>query len=196
MKSVFFSMLLALLILFLAISAVAGLGMMVVDFYTGGGKMMQGFEVFTLGAILFFVCSTAYIVTKILASTEVIVDTLTKFVEHEISKTKINPLQSLFGGLGSMAFPGQTTIKIGSIDEDGNITPLDETKFSSKDDFIKYRNSILSEAFGQKPADIKKKLEDMTIEELKEEEKKAVDKQNFELAAAIINIIEEKKKKN
>lgn len=61
-----------------------------------------------------------------------------------------------------------------------------------KSDAGKMTTEMIMNMFGIK----NKKLEDMTIEELRVEEKKAVDNQNFELAANIVAMIESKEKKN
>jgi len=199
MKSIFFAIMMALIILFSGITALTGVGMMVIDIATNGHNLIKGFEVFSLSMILLFVTITSYITTKILTGTDVLVDVMTRFLDNEISKSNKNPInnsiQSLFSNLGGLGgFQGTTSIQIGKMDEDGNITPMDEQTFSSTEEFMKHRDEILAKAFGHKPTEVKKKLADMSVEELKVEEKKAVDKQDFELAAAIVNLIEEKKK--
>jgi len=195
MKSIFFAIMMALIILFSGITALAGVGMMVIDIATSGHNLIKGFEVFSLSMILLFVTITSYITTKILTGTDVLVDVMTRFLDNEISKSNKNPInnsiQSLFSNLGGLGgFQGTTSIQIGKMDEDGNITPMDEQTFHSTEEFMKHRDEILAKAFKNNS----KKLEDMTINELREEEKKAVNMQNFELAASIVNLINEKSK--
>jgi hypothetical protein len=122
---------------------------------------------------------------------------------HEMKKELSaggNPLHQLFQnlGMGGGEFPGMPgmsgSIKMSSIDEEGNITPLGEKEFSSPEEFLKYRNEILQKAFGKKPGSTKKKFEEMTVSELEAEEKKAIETQDFELAAAVRDLIKEKKK--
>lgn len=155
---------------------------------------MHGFTVFTLSAILFFASTTAYIVTKILTNTDILADSMVKFLEHEMDKedSGVNPLQALFGKMGLPGM-GAGSIKMARMDEDGNITPLGEKSFSSPEELIKHRDELLAKAFGSKPD--KKKIQDMSLEELQAEEIKAVGAQDFELAAAIRDLMEEKKKK-
>lgn len=194
MRAIFFAAFLALLILFAAASAIFGAGIMINDLYTSGSNFMQGFQIFCLGSILFLVAVTSYIITKVLNNTEILADALAKIVANEINKSmeNINPLQALFGQMGNMP-PGMGTIKVARMDEDGNITPMGESNFSSEE-LMKHRNEILAKAFGYKPENVKKKFEDMTLDELQSEEKKAVDGQQFELAAALRDLIEERKK--
>ena len=195
MRAIFFAALLALLILFAAVSALFGGGIMVNALYTSGPNFMQGFQIFCLGSILFLIAVTSYIVTKILTNTEFLAEVLTKMVAKEINKAEgnINPLQAMFGQMGNMP-PGMGTFKVARMDEDGNITPIGESKFSTPEELMKHRHEILAKAFGYKPENVKKKFEDMTLAELESEEKKAVDGQQFELAAALRDLIEERKK--
>lgn len=191
MKTILFAISLALLVLFSAISAFVGAGIMIYDLYSGGSNFMQGFNIFCLGSILFLVSVTSYMITKTLTNTEILADVMSKYIANEMAKemkVNINPLQQLFGG----GFPpgmnmGTGSIKLSSIDKDGNITPLGEREFNNPEELLKYRNEILNKAFGAKPG--KKQIQDMSTEELKEEEKKAVDNQQFELAAAIRDVL-------
>jgi hypothetical protein len=197
MKTLAFAITLLLTVVFSIISAAVGLGIMAYDLYSGGSQFMHGFTVFSLGAILFFVSTTAYIATKILTNTDILADSMIKFFEHEMGKEEaglgMNPLQALFGKMG-MGLPGMGagSIKMARMDEDGNITPLGEKTFSSHEELIKHRDELLQKAFGAKPG--KKDIKEMSLEELEVERQQAVDSQKFELAAAIRDLIEEKKK--
>jgi len=173
MKTIFFSLLLALVILFSGISAIAGASLMTYDLYSGGPNFMHGFEIFCFGSILFFTASTAYIATKILAGTDTLVDVMTSYFNNEIKQQQQNnenPLQNLLGGLKNI--PGvETTIKIAKMDEDGNITPINDEDNNFPEDFMKNHNEMVSKLLGDfsgKSPKKKKKLEDMTIDELKE----------------------------
>jgi hypothetical protein len=188
MKSILFALTLALVILFAGISAMFGIGIMIYNLYSSGPNFMQGFTVFCLGATLFFSGTVAYIVTKILTNTDILADSLVKLIEHQEqhSGPQMNPLQALFQKFGMQGMGGPGIIKTSLINEDGTITPLEEKKFSSN----KERDDIIFRAFNSKPG--KKNIQDMTIQELKDEEKKAVESQNFELAAAIRDLMNEK----
>lgn len=203
MRTIFFALSLALLILFAAAGMVIGAGIMIYDLYSDGPNFMQGFTVFSLSSILFLVSITSFIVSKVLTNTEVIADVLSRFMAHEMKKELAaggNPLHQLFQNLGmGGGFPGMPgqmkgSIKMTGMDEDGNIIPLGEREFNSPEEFIKHRNEILANAFGKHPGGAKKKFEDMTIQELESEEQKAIDSQNFELAAAVRDLIKEKRK--
>jgi hypothetical protein len=174
MKLVMYALGLALLILLSAAGAVVGLGLMIYSLLTDKTSFLQAFEVFSLSSILFLVCIASYMIAKILTNTEVLSQVMAKFIQNEMTKS-INPLAGLFGGMG-LGMP--------------KIITLDESQFSSPEEFHKHRDEILGKVFGNKA----KNLNDLTIDELKLEEKKAVDNQDFELAAAIISLIEEKKK--
>lgn len=193
MKSLFFALLLAVMVFCAGATAVVGFGIMIWDLYSGGPNFMTGFNVFFLGAILFFVSTTSYIITKVLTNTEILSDVMSRFLANEMQKgPNQNPLQNLFSQMG---FPGATTsIKVARMDEDGNITPMSEADFDSADEMLKHRDEILSKLFGNNPIERKKKIQEMTIEELQAEEKKAVSVQDFELAAAIKNLLDEKQK--
>jgi hypothetical protein len=194
MKSLVFAITLAFVVLFSAVSTLVGASIMVYNLYTGGPGFMHGFEVFCLSAILFFTSTTAYIATKILTNTDVIADSMIKFFEHEMRKEEVgmNPLQALFGKMGLPGM-GAGSIKMARMDEDGNITPLGEKTVSSPEELIKHRDELLFKAFGAKPG--KKDIKEMSLEELEIERQQAVDSQKFELAAAIRDLIEEKKRK-
>jgi len=183
---------LAFLVLFSAVATLCGAVIMVYDLYSGGSNFMQGFTIFCLSSILLLVSIISYIVTKTLSNTEVLSEVLATFVANELKKeSSANPLQGIFGNMfgGPGMPPNITTIKMGKMNEDGSITPLGE---SSTEDFIKNRDSILAKAFGFKGPEAQKKFEDMNLDELKVEEKKAVDSQQFELAAALRDLISEK----
>lgn len=202
MKTLFVALSLALLVLCSAAGIVFGAGTMIYDLYSGGSQFTTGFYIFSLSSILFLVSIASFMISKVLTNTEVIADVLAKFLANEMKKELAasgNPLHQLFQNMGmGRGFPGMPgmsgSIKMSSIDEDGNITPLGEKEFSSPEEFIKYRNEILQQAFGKKPGNTKKPFEEMSITELEAEEQKAIDSQEFELAAAVRDLIKEKKK--
>jgi excinuclease UvrABC helicase subunit UvrB len=78
---------------------------------------------------------------------------------------------------------------IAKFNEDGTFTPLEKREFSSDEEMRAMRDEMLNRAFSKK----NKKLEDMSISELEVEREKAVETQDFELAGAIRNLIEQKK---
>lgn len=169
MKQLISGLILTLIILSSALTAIVGLAIMGYDLYADGSNFHYGFNVFSLGAILFFVSLTTYISSKILANTNLIAETMLKLLENEISKSKpMSPLQMLFGG----GFPpmGATIVSLNS-----------------------ERDELITKEFGDKA--IKKDIHQMTLEELEAEEQIAVSTQKFELAAAIRDLMNEKKNK-
>jgi hypothetical protein len=195
MRTIIAALAIAGIILGSIVGAFTGAGIMIYDIYSDGPNFMKGFELFSLSSILLLVTVSAYMLTKVLTASEVMANIMGKYLQNEmvkeieknIANPQTNPLAAFFG-MGN--FPGQGTIKMATMDEHGNIVPLGERTFSSPEELIKHRNDILNNAFGNAP----KKLEDMTIEELKAEEKKAVENQEFELAACIVNLIQERAK--
>jgi len=190
MKSILFALTLALIVLFSGIAAIFGVGIMAYDLYSGGPNFMKGFTVFCLSTTLFFSTTVAYMITKIITNTDTIAESLIRLVEHvEQNQQPINPLQALLGKFGIQSMTGPGTIKTSIFKSDGTITPLEEKTFNSN----KERDEIILKAFSSKPG--KKSIHEMTITELKDEEKKAVDSQDFELAIAIRDLMNEKNNK-
>lgn len=189
MKAIIFALTLGVIIIFSAICSVTGAGIMIYDLIVPGPNFMMGFNIFCMSTILFFVAITAYMVTKLLTSTELIADVLTSLIENELAKEQknTNPFQAMLNNLG---LPGSGSVKVARIDKDGTITPLTEGNFSNADEMVKQRDEILTRFFGATPG--KKDIKNMTLEELQEEEKAAVAAQNFELAAAIRDVMKNK----
>jgi len=192
--------------MFSLIAEVAGVYYMIDSSINNTGEFMRGFTLFSLGAILFITTSIAYLVTKAIANTEKIADSLTKLMEYFIEKDSTervrsslfppnskNPLMDLFKDFPGGQF-GSTTVNISAIDEDGNVSPLTTKSFDNIEDFFKHRDEIIAEAFGTKPKDVKKKLDEMSIEELKEKEKQAANEEQWDLAAAYRDAIWRKNK--
>lgn len=167
MKSIFFALSLGLIMLFSALSSVFGIGIMLVDLYTSGENFMQGFTVFFLGTICFFVCTIAYICTKISSSLEIISDSLIR--------NQFESLKDMFSTQSTLTNSPQ--IQVTNI-EDGALS-----------------EELLRVLFGKgKAATAKKELVDMTLEELEIEKNKAIDSQDYEKCAHIRQLIEEKNK--
>lgn len=164
-------------------SALVGAGTMVYNFYLGT-PILNGFIVFCLGSILFISIIIAYMVSKVMTSTTVMVDVLENLLNNEIEKKtdNTNPFSSLLNGLGASI----TSIKIGKIDEDGNITSIGDQSVSGLEEVMKNLNLNVNPI-------TEKKLEDMTIKELQGELDKDIAKQSYERAAKIRDLIQEKK---
>lgn len=198
MRTLFFAASLAVLVFASAITSLISFGSIIVNFYQGE-PVMNSFQVFALSTILFLVSVISYIVTKTLTNTELMAKVLAEQLERQLEKEMEenskrmggpNILSSLLGGM--MGGPGQTSVSITAFDKNGNAISMGDKTFDNPEELIKYRDEILEKYFGKKPAG-KKEMKDMTVEELKAEEKKAVDNQDFELAAAIKSLIDEKK---
>lgn len=170
------------------VGTIVGLLMMTYQLYTGKYEFLPAYTTMVISLVLFIVTVIAYMITKVMTSTEIIAESLIKLVELESDNAPQNSLDALFGGL--MSGPG--TIQVSHINEDGKMTPFEEKQFSTPEEFINYRNELVVKALSKDGG--KKRLEDMSIDELKNEEKKAVDSQDFETAAAILSLIEEKKR--
>lgn len=189
------------LLLFAFIAEIAGVYIMVHDVITGGNEFMKGFTLFSLGTLIFICTSIAYLVTKTIANTEKIANALADLIDHTLDKEAQaaggfkmpgNPLMDLFKKFPGMNM-GSTTINVSSIDEEGNISPMMTKTFDNPEDFLKHRDEIFAKAFGTQPKDAKKKIDDMSIEELQEKEKEAADAEKWELAAAYRDAIDRKK---
>lgn len=193
MKYIFAALTLGFVLLASFAASITGFGIMIADVINYTDNFFQGFLIFSLGTIMFFVTIAAYQQVQILTNTKIIAQALAEYMEHQMKMNSMgqgNPLASLFSG----GFPMSGTMKMARIDESGNIVPFMEKNFNSPEEFLKYRNELLSKAFGYKPEEAEKKLEELSVEELKFKEKEASDSQNFELAAAIRDLIAKKNK--
>lgn len=171
------------LIILSAGAALFGAGIMAYSLYSGT-NLLTGFIIFCLGSILFSSIVIAYMVSKILTSTTVMVDALENLVVNEIEKhTNINPFSALFNNVGGM--PTISSIKIARMDEEGNMTSLDD-----QDQNLSGLEGIIK-SLSVNPI-VEKTLEEMTIEELNAELKKDLEGQGYERAAKIRDIIQGK----
>lgn len=203
MKSLFTTALFGITILVGAVSAIFGVYTMISDI-SDGGELIKGYMYFSLGIILALSMLTIYAIGALTDAVKILGDLMFK-------QTKKDMIQNMFGG-GMGGSPqdgkgehplaqllkriaedtrngefGNGKIKITRMDKDGNMHSLGEREFKSHEDLIRFRDEVLSGAFG-KDVDLK----DMTVEQLQQEEIKAVDKQDFELAASIRDLINEK----
>lgn len=189
MRTVFYAMAIGLILISSIVGALIGLFIMGYNLFTGKHEYLPGFTTFSLSTILLLVTLSAYMLTKMMTSMEVLAESILKIIIADSNPAPQNPLASLFGGLLS----GPGTIQVSTIDEKtGKMIPFEEKEFNTPEEFVKYRNELVAKALGD---NFERKLEDMSIEELRKEEKKAVDSQDFETAAAIVSLIEEKKRK-
>ena len=172
---------------------------MVINTINHTNDFMTGFTLFSLGTILFISISITYLITKANQNLNIIAD----LINHTLKKDAIDSTKGVFNVSGNPLmdllkgnFPGggfgSTTINVSSIDEQGNISPMLTKTFGSPEEFLKQRDEIFARAFGTKPDEVKKKIDEMSIDELKEKEKEAVDSQKFELAAAYRDAINRK----
>lgn len=173
MKSLIPVFSLAFLIFSSLASAVVGIVIMVLDLYTGGDNFMQGFTTFCLGSILFFVCVIAYICTKINDKLSTVVDSMVNFFDYEINKNKPSSIISnMFTGFGSK--PPEIKIMGSENNEEAD--------------------KLIKLIFGDNKI-VKKKLDEMNIIELETEKRKAIDAQEYEVAAQIRQLIDGLNKK-
>lgn len=202
MKSLFSTALFGITILVGAVFALFGVYTMISD-VSEGGEIIKGFMYFSLGTILALSMLTIYAIGALTDAVKILGDLMFK-------QTKKDMISNMFGGGNPMGGSpqgehplaqllkriaedtrngefGNGKIKITRMDKDGNMHSLGEREFKSHEDLIKFRDEVLSGAFG-KDVDLK----DMTIEQLQREELNAVEKQDFELAASIRDLINEK----
>ena len=181
MKNLIASLFIITIIFLSAGAALFGLSTMIYNLYSGT-NLLTGFIVFSLGSILFALLSIAYMISKILTSTAVTVDILENIFKNKIEKdlNNKNTLSDLFNKFGANI----TEIKIAKIDEEGNLSSVENQNIPGLVELIKeLNNGPIGEI----------KLEDMNIEELNYELKKDLDKQSYERAAKIRDLIQEKK---
>lgn len=194
MKYIFAALALAVLILSGMAAAVTGIVFMINDLVSHNGNFFQGFVIFALGIIMTAALGIAYTQAQTFNNTKIIGEALAEYITHQMQKEQagngLPSLAQILGGGGG--FPMHGMMKMSRIDEHGNIVPFMEKEFNSPEEFIKYRNEILTKAFGFKPEETEKKLEEMSIEELEAKRKEAADNQQFELAAMIRDLISKK----
>lgn len=195
MKNILFLIIVSLATVVSAAAAITGISIMTYNIIHSGPNFFMGFEAFSLGIIMASALAILFYVTKISTMLSVMAETLSDTImflleknEHESKMTQINPFKSFLDN-----FKG--SVQIGAIDQDGQIKPLGGGAFNSVEEFLAQRDSILGNMFGIKPEEVKKKLEDMSVDELKQAENDAVKKQQFERAAACRDAISRKEAK-
>lgn len=203
-KSILSILFISSLLLFSIITAVSGAFIMIANAINHSYDFMTGFTLFSLGTILFISISITYLITKANQNLNLIAGALADLINHTLNKEAAqsqssfnqfpNPqqLMDLLKGKIQGGNFGSTTLNVSSIDEQGNISPIVTKTFDSPEDFLKHRDEIFARAFGAKPDEVKKKIDEMSIDELKEKEKEAADAENWELAAAYRDAISRK----
>ncbi len=203
MKSLFSTVMFGLTIFAGALSAIFGIYTMIADL-SQGGEIIKGFMYFSLGVILAVSMLILYSISALTEATKILGDLLFKQAKKDMignifgggsphmggDHSGEHPLAQLFKKIAEDSKNGEFgtgKIKITKMDKDGNIHSLGEREFKSHDELIKFRDEVLSGEYG-KDTDLK----DMTLEQLKNEELKAVVAQKFELAASIRDLILEK----
>lgn len=203
MKSLFSTVMFGITIILGAISAIFGIYKMIAD-VSHGGELINGYMYFSLGVILCLSMLTIYSIGALTEAVKILGDLMFKQAQKSMVSNLFgggapqdnsgeHPLTQLFKKIAEDSKNGEFgtgKIKITKLDKDGNIHHLGEREFKSHDELIKFRDEVLSGEFG-KDVNIK----DMSIEQLQKEELKAVMKQDFELAAAVRDLILEKQSK-
>ena len=182
MRKILASIIIGLLCLSSVIASLIGIFIMIQSAVTEQGNLMTGFQLFSLGLILFFLILSTYMISNILKYNELIASSLTNLIEFTMTKdTKSShPFESLFKNLGS--------IKMAEIDENGDVKPI--TGATPGFDII----TKLFDIKNNKDKLESIPLENWTIEELMIEKEKAVQASDFEKAARFRDAIENKKK--
>ena len=187
------------LILFSAYMSGYGVYTMVNDI-SNGGDIGRGFMFFSLGLMVIGVAAILYTIGAVL-------DNLKRLNENIIpmlmqaqgmgGAKQPNPFADFINHLKNHQghdnddmpdFPLSGSMTIAKMNEDGSYTPLEKREFNSPEEMRKFRDEMLKKAFSKN----EKKLEDMSVQELEVERVKAVDAQDFELAAAIRDLINQK----
>lgn len=182
------------LILFSAYMSGYGVYTMIHDI-TNGGDIGRGFMFFSLGLIIIGMSAILYsigaIVDNLKRLNEMILPLILQSKEEEEEE---NPFAKILQHIknsrgGDMPdFPLSGSMTIAKMNEDGSYTPLEKREFNSPEEMRQFRDEMLKKAFSKN----EKKLEDMSVQELEVERVKAVDAQDFELAAAIRDLINQK----
>lgn len=182
------------LILFSASMAGYGIYTMISDLFNGG-DIGRGFLFFSLGTIIIGVSAILYTLGAVLENLKNINTSLIPMIlQGQGGNNKpANPFEDLLNQIKSQVgrnpdmpdFPLSGSMTIAKMNEDGTITPLEKREFSSPEEMRQFRDEMLKKAFANK----NKKLEDMSVQELESERVKAVEAQDFELAAAIRDLI-------
>lgn len=169
MKQLFFALAIGVILIGSFIAAVTGAAIMIYDIVTHGSQFMTGFELCGIGCILFVVSISAYMISENQTSLNNISHSLADFLQYDINREhEMRHLIQLFQMQGS-----------------------NNHEFESEEE----RDSIIANAMGLKLENAQRKIEIMSIEELKEARAQAVNDQNFEYAAALRDAIQRKKEK-
>jgi hypothetical protein len=185
------------LVLFSASMSVYGIYSMISDAFNNG-DIGRGFLFFSLGTILIGVAAILYTLGAVLENLKSINTSLIPMIlQGQGGGQPKNPFEDLMNQIKNQVdrntgipkdFPLSGSMTIAKMNEDGTITPLEKREFSSPEEMRQFRDEMLNKAFANK----NKKLEDMSVQELEAERVKAVDEQDFELAAAIRDLINQK----
>lgn len=161
----------------------------------------EGLILFSLGLVIAFCIGIFFFLSKILMeSTKINIELLQMLTQLKMNQmssrdSTSNPLSMLSKLL--KVFPEtdiESNIQILGTDEHGNIKPMAEHTFKPGEDKDEILAKMLNIAFGkEKPA--KKVIEEMGLEELKAELKKALAEEKYEKASLLRNKINELEKK-
>lgn len=166
MKQLFFALSIGAVLLCAFAAAATGAGVMIYDVVTHGNQFMKGFELFGIGGILFVVTISAYILCQVQEKQNIFAQSLADFMQFSMDNEE----------------------------ENHNHWETNHQQFDSEEEFIEHRDQVIANTMGLKVENAKRKLELMSVSELKQEKIKAVADQNFEYAGAIHDVIERKKK--
>ena len=148
------------LIIFSAGAALFGAGSIIYNLFLGA-NIFTGFVIFSLGLILFSGIMSVYMLSKLITSNSILVESVQILIDNAIEKhiaPKNNPLQSLLNNLAGVNGVGNiSSISIAKLDENGNIQSIGDKSISGLEEVMKNLNM---NPFGEK------KLEDIRNAEI------------------------------
>lgn len=168
-----------------------------------GDDILPGLLIFSIGALLAMTTISMYALSSIVSSLKTLTEKIIPLAVRGSmmgAAPEENPMMNFLNKLrsemekadpedGDGELPTSGTMTVIRVNEDGTHTPIERREFNSPEELQQLRNEILNKAFAKSD----KKLEDMTIDELETERDKAVDAQDFELATAIRDLLENRK---
>lgn len=166
-----------------------------------GDEIIPGVIIFSLGAILALVTFSMYALSAIVSSLKEITEKLIPLAikGSMVKDSKPNPMADFINSLrknmmndndddDDNELPTSGTMTIMRVNDDGTHTPIERREFNSPEELQRLRDELINKALSKKD----KKLEDMSVDELEVEREKAVEAQDFELATAIRDLINQR----
>lgn len=160
-----------------------------------GGDLGRGFMFFSLGMLIVGVAAILYTLGVIIENLKRVNENLILQMQGNQNPGQgQNPLVDFMNQFKDKMtedggeFPLSGSMTIAKMNDDGSITPIEKREFNSPEELKNLKEEMLKKVFAKKD----KKFEDMSIQELESERDKALGEQDFELAAALRDLIKNK----